>query len=218
MISILNYGEPVLSNSSEHHRSANIGSRAYRMGKRQADMDATRQRIIDAVVHLHGTVGPARTTVSAIAETAGVQRSTVYRHFPDDETLFRACTGHWLARHPWPDPRRWEEIPDPAQRFAEAIRELYAYYSDNEAMLRNSLRDQAVMPAFVGAAAVARTETMQAVLTAGWGGRGRRRRRLEAAIRHAVDLRTWKSLTTSGLDSAEAAELMTDLTALCAAN
>lgn len=193
----------------------NIG-RPYRMGKRQEDVEETRQRIMEAIVKLHETLGPARTTVSAIAETAGVQRSTVYRHFPDDEALFRACTGHWLALHPWPDPQRWLEITHPAARLGQALGELYAYFTSNQLMLRNTLRDREALPAFVGAAAAVRREEMRQVLAAGWGVRGRHRRRLDAAIAHALDFRTWESLTGAGLTPPEAADLMTDLAVHCA--
>ncbi|MGH9035334.1 MAG: TetR/AcrR family transcriptional regulator [Acidimicrobiia bacterium] len=187
------------------------------MQKRRADIEQTRDRIVEATVTLHGTVGPARTTVSAIAETAGVQRSTVYRHFPDDASLFRACTSHWLARHPWPDPQRWLGIHEPALRLASALDELYAYFSANQRMLGNSLRDREAMPAFVGASAATRLEAMHTALTAGWGRRGRQRRQLEAAIRHALDFRTWASLDAAGLSPPEAAGLMTDLAVHCAA-
>lgn len=187
------------------------------MGKRRDDIEETRSRIVEAAVLLHGTVGPAHTTVSAIADSAGVQRSTVYRHFPDDDALFRACTGHWLARHPWPDPGRWLEIRDPEARIGSALDELYAYFSTNQRMLRNSLRDREAMPAFVGAAAAARLEAMHAALMANWVRRGRQRLRLTAAARLALDFRTWESLDAAGLTPSQAAELMTDLAVHCAA-
>lgn len=204
--------------SSEHKRSTKSegGSRSYRMAKRLEDVDETRHRIVEAAVELHGTVGAAQTTVAAIAARAGVQRSTVYRHFPDDDALFRACTGHWLARHPWPDPKVWAQISDPARRCRHAISELYAYYDANRAMLRNSVRDRAVMPAFVAAGREARLEEMLRILAVGWAARGRRRSTLEAAIRHVLDFRTSESLADADLTPVAAAKLMADFVACVA--
>lgn len=204
-----------MSSSDEQQRSTKL--RRYQMRKRKDDVDGTRQRIVEASVHLHGTVGPAHTTVSAIAERARVQRSTVYRHFPDDEALFGACTRHWLSQHPWPDPHRWAETSDPARRCAEALGELYAYYDVNRNMLRNSYRDRDIMPPFVTAARLARLEEMRRVLAKGWRVQGRRRSRLEAAIVHALDLRTSESLADTGLSPQEAAWLMADLVCCAAA-
>src|ERR1041384_1123387 len=85
--------------------------------KRRAEHEAeTRRHITEAAVALHGTVGPARTSISAIAERAGVRRSTVYRHFPDEAALFAACSSHWRAANPPPDPHAWAAIDDPAKR------------------------------------------------------------------------------------------------------
>lgn len=185
-----------------------MNSRPYRMGKRLDDVDETRRRIVEAAVELHGSVGPKETTISAIAERAGVQRSTVYRHFPDDEALFGACTGHWMARHPWPDPEAWRTIGDPAERLAHGLGQLYAFYAEGRDMIANSLRDVEVMPAFVGAAMAARLAAMRRALAAGWKLRGRRRVLLDAAVAHAVDFRSWESLTGAGLTPADAARLM----------
>ena len=81
--------------------------RPYRMKKRAELEAATRRRITESAVALHGTVGPARTTMSAVAEHAGVRRSTLYRHFPDETSLFAACSAHWAAQHPVPDIEAW---------------------------------------------------------------------------------------------------------------
>src|SRR5512135_773026 len=106
--------------------------RKYELKQRAAEMAETRRRITEAAVELHGTVGPARTTVSAIAERAGVQRHTVYRHFPSDADLFGACSAHYLDANPWPDPEPWRAISDPQQRLARALDELYAWYERTE--------------------------------------------------------------------------------------
>ncbi|HEV2062413.1 MAG TPA: TetR family transcriptional regulator [Solirubrobacteraceae bacterium] len=116
--------------------------RQYRM-KRRAELEAqTRQRITESAVALHGTLGPARTSISAIAEHAGVRRSTVYRHFPDERALFAACSAHWSAANPLPDLAAWESVADPDARLSDALEELYGFYRRNEDMLANLVRDE----------------------------------------------------------------------------
>ena len=175
-------------------------TRRYELRKRADAMEATRRRITEAAIELHGSVGPARTTITAIAERAGVQRQTVYRHFPSEDELFAACTQHFYASDRWPDPGRWRAIGDPAERLAAALDELYAYYERTESMWTNVLRDETLEPAV----AVALTgfwaylDAAADALAAGWGARGGRRRVLDAATRHAVDFRTWRSLARDG--------------------
>lgn len=194
--------------------------RPYRLKQRAVEMVETRRRITEAAVHLHGTVGPARTTVSAIAELAGVQRHTVYRHFPTDEALFGACSAHYTAANPWPDVEAWRAIRDPHGRLVRALDELYAYYERTESMLANVLRDvelvDAVRPT-MAPFAVFLTDAAEA-LAAGRGVRGRRRRVLLAALAHALDFQVWRSLTAGDdIGRAEAVELVTALVEAAAA-
>src|SRR5215204_7226642 len=108
--------------------------RPYRK-KRRAELEAeTRRRITESAVELHGTVGPARTSMSAVAERAGVRRSTLYRHFPDEHALFAACSSHWSAANPPPDIGAWADVADPDERLAAALAELYAYSARTETM------------------------------------------------------------------------------------
>jgi AcrR family transcriptional regulator len=152
-------------------------------------------------------VGSVRTSISAIAERAGVRRSTVYRHFPDDDTLFAACSSHWRAANPPPDAAAWTEVTDPAERTEQALRELYAFYGRTERMYTSLLRDEPHVPAvqrrlrdFHGY-----LEAVRDVLMAGRGLRGAARRRTEAAIGHAVAFPTWQSLVGEQRSSAEEA-------------
>ena len=115
--------------------------RKYELKKRADDVAATRRRITEAAVALHGTLGPSRTTMSAVAEQAGVERRTLYRHFPTEADLFAACSAHYFSTNPWPDLGSWRAIPDPTRRLARALYELYAYYERTEPMLSNVLRD-----------------------------------------------------------------------------
>src|SRR4051812_38002209 len=191
-------------------RCVNIGctvmahqKRRYEQRKRAEDVAATRRRITEAAVELHSSVGPSRTTVSAVAERAGVQRHTVYRHFRTEADLFVACSTHFWQSDPLPDPADWTGL-------AQALDELYAYYERNEAMYSNLFRDEELNPVvrekfegfheYVDSAARALR-------------RGRpRRRTVAAALRHAVDFRAWRSLARDGgLSRAQTVQLMTAL-------
>jgi len=186
-------------------------TRRYRKRLRAEQELQTRQAITEAAVKLHGTVGPARTTVSAIAETAGVQRATVYRHFPDERTLFRACSGHYMSMHPPPDPGRWAEISDPAERLREALGDVYRWWDETESMMSRVIRDAPLVEGLSEQtqARLAFFDQVAEILMRGRGLRGKRRARVEAAIRHALALSTWQSLVREqALTNGEAVDLM----------
>jgi AcrR family transcriptional regulator len=180
--------------------------------KRRAELEAeTRRRITETAVELHGTLGPARTSISAIAERAGVRRSTVYRHFPDEAALFDACSSHWEAANPVPDMTAWQSIDDPDNRLRAALEALYAYYRRTEPMMDNLHRDELTMPVIAErfAGYHGYMTATRDLLMRGRPVRGRRRDQARAAIGHALGFRTWQSLTRDqGLDDAHAAELM----------
>lgn len=180
--------------------------------RRRAEREAeTRLRITEAAVKLHGSVGPARTTISAVAGEAGVQRATVYRHFPDEEALFAACSSHWLGQNPPPDPSGWAEVADPDERLRTALDELYSYYERTEWMLDNTTRDAALVTAMRAPMEdfVAYLGACRDLLVDGRVERGAARRRLGAAIGHALAFETWRSLVRrQGLSRREAVELM----------
>lgn len=171
-------------------------SRTYELKRRAERQLQTRQRIVEAAVELHTTVGPSRTTVQAIAERAGVTRPTVYAHFPDDRSLLQACSGHVREMVPPPDPAAWGSISDPGERLETALRELYGYYERLEPLLENVQRDAAVMPivAEMNAYRVRYLEQIRDLLLEGWPVRGAARTRLRRAIGHALEFRTWHSL------------------------
>src|SRR5690242_17111477 len=99
-------------------------TRPYRMGRRADRQQETRRRIVEAAVDLHGTVGPARTSVAQIAERAGVQRHTYYAHFPKERDLMMACSGLALERDPLPDPEAWLGTPSGAERLEQGLGEI----------------------------------------------------------------------------------------------
>jgi AcrR family transcriptional regulator len=188
-------------------------ARKYELKDRAKSQEETRQRIVEAAIELHGTVGPARTTVSAIADRAGVQRHTYYRHFPDERSLAVACSGLYYERDPLPDPEPWLEIQNPEERLRRGLDELYAYYARNEPMLANVIRDAEVDPLtreMAGLRVAPRMAEIRQILSEGVV-RGRRHRRIEGALGLALDFHTWRSLLRdSGLSQADAVDLMVD--------
>jgi AcrR family transcriptional regulator len=185
--------------------------RSYRKQARALAEQETRRRITEATVALHREIGPARTTISAVAERAGVQRLTVYRHFPEEADLIGACSAHWRAGHPIPDPRPWGAIADPDERLRTALGELYAFYASDDAMIANIQRDAPAMPALAAAVADrgAYMAAAHGLLMRGWAARGRRRALLAAAIAHALEFETWRSLVRrQRLAPGDAVELM----------
>jgi AcrR family transcriptional regulator len=185
-------------------------ARKYELKQRAERQAETRRRIVEAAVELHGSVGPSRTSIAAIAQRAGVERPTVYRHFPTEAELFHACSNHQWATNPAPDPEAWREIANPEQRLRAGLEGMYAYYEEHERRLWNILRDVEDSPLVRRFAAhrVAHEERAQEVLSAGWGVRGRRARLVRAAVGHALDFFAWRSLRRRGLDSGEAVDLM----------
>src|SRR3954454_19435117 len=109
--------------------------RKYELKERARRQAETRQRIVEATVALHTSVGPAHTTISAIAERAGVQRHTVYAHFPDDDTLLEACAAHWRAAHPLPDLARSLDLEEPEERLRAVLSDVYEWYATVESDL-----------------------------------------------------------------------------------
>lgn len=185
--------------------------------KRRAELEAeTRRRITESAVELHGTLGPARTSISAVAERAGVRRSTVYRHFPDEVALFTACSTHFAESNPVPDLADWEAIADPDERLRTALDELYGYYRRTERMMDNLHRDSVTMPVVKRMFTPFREYLSAAreTLIRGRAVRGRRRGTVRAAIGHALAYPTWRSLSREqGLDDEQATELMCKLVA-----
>ena len=185
-------------------------TRTYQKTKRAEREAETRRRIVEATVALHTSVGPARTTISAIAARAGVQRHTVYSHFPEEDGLFSACTSHWASLHPFPPAALWEAAADPVERLALAMRNIWAWYADVESDLELVLRDADLVPAArvdLDRYAERLTEIADR-LAAALGGAGT----IRAAVGHALAFETWRSLVRrEGLTLDEAVAAMLTL-------
>lgn len=175
---------------NEHARSA--GRRAYQKSKRAADEQRTRERIVDAAEALHGSLGPARTTVSGVAAAAGVTRATVYRHFPDEESLFIACSSQWIARQRLPNPGAWALHDEPLARLRVGLVDIYRYYRAGEPMLTLIHRDAEVVPPRVKEARIHAQYQWVRVLLDPFPPKGSRV--IQAAVAHATAFDTWRSL------------------------
>jgi len=170
--------------------------RPYRLKVRAQRQAATKHRIVQAAVDLHETVGPAQTSISAIADRAGVQRHTVYAHFPDERSLFRACSGHWAATHPLPDIDGLE--------LAAALDRIYEWYEGVETALALFARDARLYPDVTAERERARGQ-MADRLAAPLG----RRKAVRAAVGHATAFDTWRSLVRrEGLTRRQAVDAM----------
>jgi len=194
-------------------------ARKYTLKQRARQQEETRERILDAVVSLHQELGPAQTSISAIAERAGVQRLTVYRHFPDEPAMFDACRDHWMGLHPPPDVEPMRELGDPRMRLRLILLEMYAYYERTEQMTANIIRDAATSETVASAMQpfVQTVARIQAICAEGWDGPPERRALLLATIGHALDFTTWQSLARhQNLEAEQIADLMVCL-ANCAA-
>ncbi len=186
-------------------------ARKYELKRRAEHQEETRRRIVEATVELHESVGLAYTTISAIAERAGVERATVYRHFPDERSLFTACTSHYLEANPPPDPASLQRIADPEERLRLGLDEIYAYHRRTEEMNYKAQRDLPQFPALAEVLApyLEHWARIGDVLAAGWQPQQGDARLLRAAIGHAINFQTWRSLARGeGLDDSEAVELM----------
>jgi AcrR family transcriptional regulator len=197
-----------------------MATRKYTKRRRAEQESETRQRIVEAVYALHGEIGPARTTIKAIAERAGVERLTVYRHFADEGEIFAACGAHLRAKTPPPDPAVWADITEPKARLRAALLAFYDYYRRGEPHLSKARRDAADLPALAAVLAPFDrfVESVREDLQCRWPAGDGARARLAAVIGHALRLDTWRSLAqVEGLDDAEAAELMVDFAGAAAA-
>jgi AcrR family transcriptional regulator len=181
-------------------------TRKYELKQRANQVEETRRRIVEATVELHRTLGPTATQIAEVARRAGVQRRTVYNHFPDEAALFSACSEHWRARHPPPDPSGWSDL-------RHGLRELYAWYRETEQMTANVLRDAQVLPALRSVIDDGFGLYLELVRSALAQGRGRSRR-VEAAIRLVTDFHAWRALAPLGDE--EAVELAAGLVELAA--
>ena len=186
--------------------------RRYELKERARRQAETRQRIVEAAVALHTSVGPAHTTISSIAERAGVERHTVYAHFPDEATLVRACSMHWRDQHPQPDLQRWIELDVPEQRLRGVLSDVYVWYEHVEADLEVLLRDAPLAPAH--AEALAETTEATSELAADLARDWPRRKTVRGAIGHALEFETWRSLVRrQGLSRKQAVDAMLRLVA-----
>jgi len=189
--------------------AAASGTRKYTQKERARQQEETRRRIVEAVAELHRTVGPAYTTISDVANLAGVGRMTVYKHFPDEADLFAACSAHWSDSHPLPAFEDCLHEKDLEARCLAVFTRLYKFFRSGHDMLGNIMRDAPSMP------------VLQQVLEESWnpamaeleenlvpsGLSASTRRNVRVAIRLALDVTNWETMIDAGLSDTQAARL-----------
>lgn len=181
-------------------------TRTYTLKRRAERQAETRRRIVEATVELHSSLGPARTNLSMIAERAGVQRHTLYAHFPDERSLYLACSGTLMERDPPPDAAPWRAIEDGRERLCRGLSALYGWYERNAAMAACVLRDAEYHPLTreitelrLGPYLAAYRDLLGAGLSA----------RQQAVLQLALSFFTWRTLVRDGgLASSAAAAAM----------
>src|SRR5436190_14972416 len=191
-----------------------IKNRKYELKARAETQERTRQRIAKAAAELHEKVGPAATTVAEIARRAGVSRLTVYKHFPDNTTLYPACAAHHMSEQPLPDFGAALAPNDPVDRVLSLLRTVYSgWYRAQQRMWRNLVRDRGLDPAldeFMRGNSDAALADLADALAAGFRLKPDRAARVRSMAAVALDFWTWDRLTGQGLDDEAAARLMTD--------
>ena len=186
-------------------------TRKYELKARAESQRETRARIATAAAELHEEKGVAHTTVAEIARRAGVTRLTVYNHFADLTELLPACSAHYMALHPPPDPSAALGLEDPADRARAVLELFYGWYRETEPMMGKLFSDRLSVPeldVFMRDNADRRRAEVAEALAAGFGARGRRAERLRALLALALDFWTWSRLSDEGLDDSEAADVM----------
>ena len=187
--------------------------RKYELKARAENLQRTRERIVEATMQLHQEVGPARTTVAEVARRAGVQRLTVYNHFPEDEDLFRACGGHWMSLHPSPDVAPALVADEPEARVRQVLSAFYGWYRENQSMIVPIQRDRNLIPALDKVVTEMTDEPLGQLADAlahGFGDGARDVAPRRALIRLALDFWTWNRLALEGLDDRQASCLLAD--------
>jgi AcrR family transcriptional regulator len=184
--------------------------RKYQQKRRADKTEETRQQIVVATVKLHEELGPAQTSIKAIAEQAGVQRLTVYRHFPDEASLFRACTSHWLEHHPLPAVSDWSDYDNPLDLTSRALLDFYRYYRKNERMWTVAYRDVDEVEALQEpmAAVEAYLDQIRDELLSVWKVKAKDRKQLAMTLRHCLRFSTWRSLKLEKLSDKNMVKLV----------
>jgi AcrR family transcriptional regulator len=184
--------------------------RQYKQKARAEQAQETRQLIVEATVMLHEELGPAQTSIKAIAEQAGVQRLTVYRHFPDETSLFKACSSHWLGLHPPPAVSDCEDAGDPVTQTSKTLLSFYHYYRQTERMWSSIYRDidevealREPMSKFESYIDAVRDELLSA-----WKVKAKDKNKLSLTLRHCLRYSTWRSLKNDKLSDKKMVDLV----------
>jgi AcrR family transcriptional regulator len=183
-----------------------MAPRAYRLGRRAERAEDTRRRIVAATRALHIEQGVADTTIKQIARRADVGVGTVYYHFPSYDDVIRACGQLTFAMVRPPTDAIFAGCRSTRARIERLTHELFACY-ERFPDLESTRCDRKKLPVLDQelakfdhhVAALVR----QAVAPAG--------ERVQRMARALTDVAVYRTLTSQGLSTSEAADQITGM-------
>lgn len=186
--------------------------RKYSMGKRQAAVEATRQRILEATLALHSEKGIFGTSWQDIARRADVSVATVYKHFPSLDELVPACGElmYAITRPPSPDdaPEIFAGARSLEERLERLISELFDFYERGAPYIETDFQERR-LPAVREWEAYMRNTiaglVREALLPAG------PEERTVRAVSALLDFSTFKSFLDREIPKEQAADIMNEV-------
>ena len=173
--------------------------RRYRLGRRAETTQETRLRLVEATFQLHAERGIADTSMTDIAERAGVSVGTVYHHFPSYADAIVACGAYTSEHAPAPTAAVFEGAATRRERVACLARALFDYYERVPALesVRRDRRFSRSLDAF--AREEVRNRRRLAAQAVGAGGP-------VALVAALTDIDVYRSLRREGFGTVDAAD------------
>lgn len=106
--------------------------RPYRLGKRQASVDETKRRIIEAATQEYAEKGIPDTSMQAVARRAEVAPGTVLYHYPTPDDLVEATVERWIDEMKAPSPNAIDANAPLEDRIRSLVIELYGLYERSD--------------------------------------------------------------------------------------
>ncbi len=181
--------------------------RSYHSPLRDAQAQATRDLILDALTEIASADGFEQVVIRDLASAAGVSERTVYRHFPDRQALLDGLIGRMAERGGWN--RQDVDVLTSLPAMAAAVETTFRQFDENEAETRAAARLN-LDPARSAQDTVQRTERIARLVDDALPQLDRTDRQgVLAVIRTLISSRTWLRMRDEfGLTGSEAARFV----------